>query len=91
MNEKSYVATSRTGHIGGHEIVDEVGPIKAEKPGFLWFGDFENEAEAIDALKDVARSKGANGIIHMRAASNRRWSISGIAVRVRKIGTTPNA
>lgn len=106
------VKTSRSSHIGGHEIIEEIGSVnayhrnayercetKSELPpnhyyekisdGLFsahYYPYWQSEADAIDALKEKAREKGANGIINLEThhkGKKQKWDrASGIAVKV---------
>lgn len=79
----SPVLTSKSSHIGGHRIIREIGLIKTDKTTFIG-GAYDSFAEGLDDLKQVARSKGANGIINIEVEKS-GWSgkptmVSGLAV-----------
>lgn len=86
MDIKKQVLTSKSGSIGGHKIVGEIGLVKTQRKPPIIGGAYDSYNEGLEDLKDIARSKGANGLINIEKEASlfngKPISLSGFAVVV---------
>jgi hypothetical protein len=92
------IHTSSSGHIGGHQIVRELGyvevhakdwaPARSAAPTIRFITLFQNRAMAIDALKHEARKMGANGLVNVKAGDVETASATAVVVESLRGGRT---